>query len=99
MKLLDFVALYGLILIPMGGVIFADFYLLKKWNLHDYYAEKAKINFNWAAGLTWFSLLALALMANFWMGIELYFLPLPVWILSVVFFVVLSKLYQKKIVL
>lgn len=99
MKLLDFVALYGLILIPMGGVIFADFYLLKKWNLHDYYAEKAKINFNWAAGLTWFSLLALALMANFWMGIELYFLPLPVWILSVVFFLVMSKLYQKKIVL
>lgn len=99
MKLLDFVALYGLILIPMGGVIFADYYLLKKWNLNDYYAEKARINFNWAAGLTWFSLLALALMANFWMGIELYFLPLPVWLLSIVFFLVLSKLYQKKIVL
>lgn len=99
MKLLDFVALYGLILIPMGGVIFADYYLLKKWNLHDYYAEKAKINFNWAAGLTWFSLLALALMANFWMGIELYFLPLPVWLLSILFFLVLSKLYQKKIAL
>jgi purine-cytosine permease-like protein len=99
MKLLDFVALYGLILIPMGGVIFADYYLLKKWKLHDYYAEKAKINFNWAAGLTWFSLLSLALMANFWMGIELYFLPLPVWLLSIVFFLVLSKLYQKKIAL
>ena len=42
MKLLDFVALYGLVLIPMGGVIFADFYLLKKWNLQDYYAEKMK---------------------------------------------------------
>lgn len=99
MKLLDFVALYGLILIPMGGVIFADYYLLKKWKLQDYYAEKASINFNFAAGLTWFSLLTLALMANFWMGIELYFLPLPVWILSVVFFLILSKLYQKKIVL
>lgn len=99
MKLLDFVALYGLILIPMGGVIFADYYLMKKWKLYDYYAERAKVNFNWAAGLTWFSLLALALMANFWMGIELYFLPLPVWVLSVVFFVVLSKLYQKKIAL
>ena len=99
MKLLDFVALYGLILIPMGGVIFADYYLLKKWKLHDYYAEKAKINFNWAAGLTWFSLLSLALMANFWMGIELYFLPLPVWLLSILFFLVLSKLYQKKIAL
>lgn len=97
MKLLDFVALYGLILIPMGGVIFADYYLLKKWNLHDYYAEKAKINFNWAAGITWFSLLALALFANFSMGIELYFLPLPVWLLSIVFFLIFSKVYQKKL--
>jgi purine-cytosine permease-like protein len=33
MKLLDFVALYGLILIPMGGVIFADYYLMKKFGL------------------------------------------------------------------
>ncbi len=97
MKLLDFVALYGLVLIPMGGVIFADFYLMKKWKLQDYYAEKMKINFNWAAGITWFSLLILALVMNLWVGIELYFLPLPVWILSIVFFLIFSKVYQKKI--
>lgn len=97
MKLLDFVALYGLVLIPMGGVVFADYYLMKKWKLHDYYAEKAKLNFNWAAGITWFSLLALALIANFWWGIELYFLPLPVWLLSIPLFIMLSKIYQKNI--
>jgi cytosine permease len=33
MKLMDFVALYGLVLIPMGGVIFADFYLMKRFGL------------------------------------------------------------------
>ena len=97
MKLLDFVALYGLILIPMGGIIFTDFYLLKKWGLQDYYAEKMKINFNWAAAFTWFILLALALLMNLWIGVELYFLPLPVWILSIVFFLIFSKMYQKKI--
>lgn len=97
MKLLDFVALYGLVLIPMGGVIFADYYLMKKWNLQDYYAEKMNINFNWAAGMTWFLLLGLALVLNMWMGIELYFLPLPVWILSIFLFIGFSKLYQKKI--
>lgn len=98
MKLLDFVALYGLVLIPMGGVIFADFYLLKKWNLHDYYAEKAKLSFNWAAGLTWFILLGLALVMNLVVGIELYFLPFPVWVLSIGLFLILSKMYQKKVI-
>ncbi len=98
MKLLDFVALYGLILIPMGGVIFADYYLMNKFGLKDYYAERKNINFNWAAGLTWFILLAAALLMNQVVGIELYFLPLPAWILAVVLFVLLSKFYQKKVV-
>ena len=82
----------------MGGIIFADFYLMKKFQLQDYYAEKMKINFNWAAGLTWFILLIAALIMNMVVGIELYFLPLPAWILAVGLFVLLSKFYQKKIV-
>lgn len=97
MKLLDFVALYGLVLIPMGGVIFADYYLMQKFGLKDYYAERMKINFNWAAGLTWFILLAAALAMNLIVGIELYFLPLPAWVLAIGLFVLLSKIYQKKI--
>ena len=97
MKLMDFVALYGLVLIPMGGIIFADFYIMKKFNLHDYYAEKMKISFNWAAGLTWFILLIAALIMNMVVGVELYFLPLPAWVLAIGLFVLLSKFYQKKI--
>jgi purine-cytosine permease-like protein len=96
MKLLDFVALYGLVLIPMGGVIFADFYLMKKFGFKDYYAERMKINFNWAAGLTWFILLAASLVMNRVVGVELYFLPLPAWVFAVGLFVLLSKIYQKK---
>jgi purine-cytosine permease-like protein len=99
MKLLDFVALYGLILIPMGGVIFADFYLMDKFGLRSYYAERQGINFNWAAGLTWFLLLIGALVMNLFVGVELYFLPLPAWILSIILFPLFSKIYQKKMAL
>ena len=96
MKLMDFVALYGLVLIPMGGVIFADFYFMDKLGLKDYYAERRGINFNWAAGITWFLLLIAALVMNMFVGVELYFLPLPAWILSIVLFPLFSKIYQKK---
>jgi purine-cytosine permease-like protein len=54
MKLLGFVALYGMVLMPMGAVIFVDYYLLRKIGLQDNYAERAGKTFNWAAGLTWF---------------------------------------------
>jgi len=95
MKLLDFVALYGLVLIPMGAVILADFYLIPKWGLQAYYAEERKLDFNWAAGLTWFIMLLVALILNLVFKVELYFLGPPIWLLSLFFFLLFSKIYQK----
>ena len=95
MKLLDFVALYGLVLIPMGAVVLADYYLIPKLGLLPYYAEKKKIEFNMAAAGTWFLMLALALFMNLYFKIELYFLPAPVWILSLGIYLLFSKIYQK----
>jgi purine-cytosine permease-like protein len=53
MKLLDFVALYGMVLMPMGAVIFVDFYLLARFGLRPNHAEFSGKSINWAAGLTW----------------------------------------------
>jgi purine-cytosine permease-like protein len=95
MRLLDFVALYGLILIPMGGIIFADFYLFKKAGLQSYYAEKHNIMFNSAAGITWLLLLVISLIANRVMGIELFFLPFPSWVMAVFMYLGFSVIQQK----
>jgi hypothetical protein len=54
MQLLGFVALYGMILMPMGAVIFIDYWLIRKFGLQSSYAEVSRKSFNWAAGLTWF---------------------------------------------
>jgi purine-cytosine permease-like protein len=96
MKLLDFISLYGLILVPMGGVIFADFYLIPKLNLIQYYAEERKKVFNWSAGLTWIIMMIFALILNQAASLEIYFLAIPVWIVSVVLYTILSKLLQKR---
>jgi purine-cytosine permease-like protein len=63
MKLLGFVALYGMLLMPMGAIIFVDYWLLKKFGLSSYYAEVAGKRFNWAAGATWFITLTLCGLA------------------------------------
>jgi len=97
MKLLDFVALYGLVLIPMGAVILADYYFLPKLGMQSFYAEKKKIDFNLAAGATWFLMLALALFLNLYFKVELFFLGAPIWILSLGAFLLFSKMYQKEI--
>jgi purine-cytosine permease-like protein len=58
MQLLGFVALYGMLLMPMGAVVFVDFWLLRKFGLESNYAELSRKPFNWAAGLTWLITLA-----------------------------------------
>ena len=58
-------------------------------------AEKKGIQFNWAAAGTWFLMLALALIVNFYFKVELYFLPAPVWIASLGIYLLFSKFYQK----
>ena len=53
MRLLDFVAIWALILMPMGAVIFVDFWLIRKFGLRSNWAQWSGRAFNWAAGLAW----------------------------------------------
>lgn len=94
MRLLDFVALYGLILMPMGAIIFADVYLLPKLNLVTEKAEKNKLSINWAAGLTWILTLGFCLVLNFSVGVEVFFLGLPGWFVAVGLYIGLSKILK-----
>ncbi len=95
MKLLDFVALYGMILMPMGAVIFVDFWLMRKFGLQDNYAERSRVKFNWAAGLTWFVTLGVCTLLVQYFGVQIYFVSLPGWFVAAVLYVVLSYVYQK----
>jgi purine-cytosine permease-like protein len=54
MNLLNFVALYGLLLMPMGAIVFVDYWLIRRFGLANNYAKLSGAKFNWAAGLTWF---------------------------------------------
>ncbi len=96
MNLLDFVALYGLVLMPMGAVVFLDVLFFGKLKLKSNYAEITGSRFNWAAGLTWFLTLTLCLVINLYMGIEIFFLGLPGWFIAVLLYIGLSTVIQKK---
>ncbi len=92
MKLLDFVALYGLLLMPMGAVIFADFWLLPRLGLTPLWAKVKGLGFSWPAALTWILTLAVVLA----LPIELFFKALPGWFLAVGLFIVGSLIQQRR---
>lgn len=83
MNLLGLVALYGLILMPMGAVIFADFWLVPKLGLRPLYAEWRSLVFSWPAALAWLGTLAVCWVLNAAFGVGLFFLGLPGWFVAV----------------
>jgi purine-cytosine permease-like protein len=95
MKLLDFVALYGMILMPMGAVVFVDFWLAGRFGFRSEYARRAGIGLNWAAGLAWFLTLALCVLLIRMGGVQVFFVSLPGWFFAASIYIVMSRLLQR----
>ena len=93
MKLLDFVALYGLLLMPMGAVIFADFYFSGKFGFRSEGSLSSGTDFSLPAFLSWVLTLGFCLGLNLIYGVEIFFLGLPGWFVAVGIFVILSRIY------
>jgi purine-cytosine permease-like protein len=91
MKLLDFVALYGLLLMPMGAVVFADYWIFPKLGLRTGYAEAQGLLISWPALLAW----AVSLVLCFVLPLELYFKALPGWFIAIIAFVAASVIQQR----
>ena len=98
MKLLDFVALYGLVLMPMGAVVFVDFWLSRRLGFEPNYAERTGSRFNWAAAVAWMGTLALALLIVFLGHLQIFFVGLPGWFVAAGLYVTVSRLVQGRTV-
>jgi len=97
MKLLEFVALYGLILMPMGAVIMMDVYVLPKLNLKSNFAEFFNRRFNPSAAISWVLTLLSAVFFNVYFGVEVFFLGLPGWFIASLVYIISSKIVQQKV--
>lgn len=96
MKFLSVAALYGLILMPMGAVIFADQYMVKWLGLETFFAEKKNIRFYLPPALAWILTLGACLWMNLHYGVQVFFLGLPGWFVAVAIYMFLSLYYQRK---
>lgn len=98
MKLLGFVAVYGLILMPMGAVIFVDFWLMEKLGLKSNFAELKKLDINMAAGVAWLATIGICLLLVFSGNkyFQIFFVSLPGWFIAAVLYILVSYVVQKK---
>jgi cytosine permease len=80
LKLLDYVAIYGLILMPVGAIVFAEHWVFPLLKIEQYRAERKGWTFNAAALAVWLVTLAIC----FALPLHLYFRWLPGWFIAVV---------------
>jgi len=97
MKLLDFVALYGFILAPVGAVIVFEHFFHKQVGIVKNYAEISGDKFSKSVLLAWGISFGLFYFISIQFEVFLSFVTLPAWLLCGVLFLLFSKKFQKKI--
>jgi purine-cytosine permease-like protein len=92
MKLLDYVAIYGLVLMPIGAIVFAEHWIFPRLGLMQHRAEKYGWAFNWAALVVWLGTLVLC----FFMPFHLFFRWLPGYFVALVSYTLLSVAHRSR---
>ncbi|MBZ0255838.1 hypothetical protein K8I31_07230 [bacterium] len=93
MNLLDFVAIYGIILMPIGAVVFAEHWIFPMIGLKQYWAEERGVLINWPALITWVAVLLTCWFPMGWIGLHLFFRWLPGYILALGLYIVLCMIW------
>ncbi|MCP5535112.1 MAG: hypothetical protein H7A51_02635 [Akkermansiaceae bacterium] len=91
-QLLGFVGTYGMILGPMGGIIFVNHYLAKRLGFHEDAADATRSSFNTAVLLAWLIPAVPGLWLVLYQGVFAAYLVIPAWLASAVLYVVLGKM-------
>lgn len=91
-KLLDFVGVYGLLLMPVGAIVFVEHWVFPRIGLTRFWASERGLVWSWPALVAWLGSVALAVVA--WQRglVHLFFLAAPVWVLTALAYVGLSAL-------
>lgn len=90
-KLLDFVGLYGLLLMPVGAIVFAEHWLFPMIGLKQYWASRKGLTLNWPALASWILAIGFALFLNYSGYLHLFFLFVPTWVLSIVLYILFAS--------
>ncbi len=113
-KLLDFVGLYGLLLMPVGAIVFVEHWIFPKLGFTQFWVSKKKLAVSWPALASWGIAMLVAVLIQLdsplvallnWMRLEtiaaalakigflhLFFLFIPVWVLTAVLYIIFSSM-------
>ena len=90
--LLGFVALYGILLVPVGTIVVLEHWVFPRIGFTRYWSARKGQAWSWPALVSWFIPLALAFGCWYFDIIHQNFLIVPVWLLTAVLYLVTSAI-------
>ncbi len=85
-RLLNFVGYYGLLLMPVGAIVVTEHWIFPRIGFTRYWVEHKKLIASWPALLSWGIAIAVALLLEQTGTLHLFFLFVPVWVLTTVLY-------------
>ncbi len=89
-RLTEFVALYNLLLMPVGAIVVVEHWIFPRIGYSQFWSSRKGQVLNSPALIAWVLPVVLALFCNFMGWIHLFFVAIPVWVLSAVLYIVLA---------
>ncbi|GAG01909.1 unnamed protein product, partial [marine sediment metagenome] len=90
--LLDFVGLYGLLLMPVGAIVVVEHWIFPRIGFARFWSSRKGLSLNWPALLAW-AIPLLGAITCWQTGIiHLFFLCIPVWLLTAILYIVFAAM-------
>jgi len=90
-KLLDFVGIYGLLLVPAGAIVMTEHWIFPRIGLTRHWTSHQDRRLNWPALVAWIVAIALALALYLTENLHLFYLFIPVYVSTVALYIVLAS--------
>lgn len=97
MQFLDFIALYGLAIMPIGSIILIDVALLPRLGYRSCFAETFGRSLSVQATVAWIATLVFCFGLTQYAGLEIFFLGLPGWLFACLIYLLGSVAAQARI--
>lgn len=93
--LLEFVALFGILLAPVGAIVFVEHWVFPRLGLQQFRTETLGKKVNWLALLVWVIAVGCALGLTSSGLAHLFFVAIPIWCLTAVLYTLSSAVASK----
>ncbi|MCX5637668.1 MAG: nucleoside transporter [Planctomycetota bacterium] len=90
--LLNFVAIYGLLLMPVGAIVFVEHWIFPKLGLTQYWVARKNLIFSWPALFSWGIAIAIAMVLRMTGTMHEFFVFLPTWFITAILYTLFASM-------